>query len=204
METALANETRTETELSLAWARENPELFVKAFDEMQEARPDRDWTFRLDMSRKGFVTVTAIRRDSVIEFPATVEVEINWDHVANAMVSVVEGGYSPWFGRLDEDQTDETSVRLRAELIAAGKIWWCEGVYYDQGGKLVLCYDRPEDDEGTFEGKMTVGQAEFKAGFAKMAKEAPRHFGDFVAENGDAITDDVFVQMVLFGDIIYG
>lgn len=135
---------------------------------------------------------------------AVIEIAINWDHVANALVSVVEGGYSPWFGRLDEDKTDETSVRLRAELIAAGKIWWSEGVYYDQGGKLVLQYDDPEAEEGTFTARSIVGQDEFKAGFAFMATKAPRHFGDMIAENGDAITDDVFVQMVLLGEIVYG
>lgn len=37
-----------------------------------------------------------------------------------------------------------------------------------------------------------------------MAEKDPRHFGDLVSENDDADTHDVFIQHVLFGEVIYG
>jgi len=37
-----------------------------------------------------------------------------------------------------------------------------------------------------------------------MASEAPRHFADFIAENDDAETADVFLQCCLFGRIVFG
>lgn len=37
-----------------------------------------------------------------------------------------------------------------------------------------------------------------------MATESPRHFGDLLSENDDAATHDVFIQHVLFSEVIYG
>ena len=199
-----ADVSRTETEMNLGWAESNPELFVQAVKAFQAKTPAAQWTHRIDLSRVGFVTLTAIRRDSVIEFPATVQVEIDWDRVANAVVGVVESSYSPWIGRMDHDYTDPTSCRLREELRDAGKIWYSEGVYYDQNGRLDFRYDGPDDGEGTFQTHKAIGQEDFKRGFAKMAADSPAHFADMIAENDDAITHDVFMQYVILGEVVYG
>jgi len=37
-----------------------------------------------------------------------------------------------------------------------------------------------------------------------MAEKYPRHFGDWIAENDDATTGDVFLQCCLFGEVVYG
>jgi hypothetical protein len=39
---------------------------------------------------------------------------------------------------------------------------------------------------------------------ALMAEKEPRHFGDFMGENDDATTSDVFLQLCLFGEVVYG
>jgi hypothetical protein len=41
-------------------------------------------------------------------------------------------------------------------------------------------------------------------GLQLMMTKQPRHFGDFLAENDDADTADVFLQLALFGEMIYG
>lgn len=41
-------------------------------------------------------------------------------------------------------------------------------------------------------------------GLKIMADKYPRHFNDFIDENDDAITGDVFVQCCVLGDCIYG
>lgn len=41
-------------------------------------------------------------------------------------------------------------------------------------------------------------------GLALMAEKHPRHFGDFLAEHDDADTGDVFIQLALFGEVLYG
>lgn len=41
-------------------------------------------------------------------------------------------------------------------------------------------------------------------GLKLMAANHPKHFADFMVENYDAITGDVFIQLCVFGEIIYG
>lgn len=41
-------------------------------------------------------------------------------------------------------------------------------------------------------------------GLSLMAEKYPSHFQDFINDNDDAETGDVFLQLCLFGEIIYG
>ena len=43
-----------------------------------------------------------------------------------------------------------------------------------------------------------------KKGLDLMAGEHQRHWQDFINENDDADTADVFMQLCLFGEIVYG
>jgi len=40
-------------------------------------------------------------------------------------------------------------------------------------------------------------------GIQVMASKSPEHFADFLAENEDAATADVFLQLALFGDVVF-
>jgi hypothetical protein len=51
---------------------------------------------------------------------------------------------------------------------------------------------------------LTLDRAAIDRGLAIMAEKYPRHFGDFIADNEDSITGDVFIQCCLLGDVIYG
>jgi hypothetical protein len=66
-------------------------------------------------------------------------------------------------------------------------------------------YDDPDkDDEGESTGRKVFGLADLAKGLQTMAEKYPRHFADFVAENDDADTGDVFLQCVVLGDVVYG
>ncbi len=41
-------------------------------------------------------------------------------------------------------------------------------------------------------------------GLQLMADKYPRHWADFIEENDDAITADVFLQLAVWGEVIYG
>lgn len=43
-----------------------------------------------------------------------------------------------------------------------------------------------------------------KIGLEKMSRDYPKHFGDFLDKNDDAITGDVFLQCCLLGKVVYG
>lgn len=46
--------------------------------------------------------------------------------------------------------------------------------------------------------------AKIKRGLTVMAKKYPKHFADFLTENDDADTADVFLQCALLGEVVYG
>ena len=52
---------RVETELSFAWARKNPDLFVIAILDFFSKYRAPDWATSVDGSRQGFVTLIARR-----------------------------------------------------------------------------------------------------------------------------------------------
>lgn len=55
-----------------------------------------------------------------------------------------------------------------------------------------------------FEGKKhELNQKNLERGLELFVKTAPHHYRDWLAENDDAITADVFLQLCLFEDIVY-
>lgn len=56
--------TRVEVEMSMVWAHQNPDLFVKATNDFARDYHWRDYQHKIDFSREGFVTLTAVRRES--------------------------------------------------------------------------------------------------------------------------------------------
>ena len=48
-----------------------------------------------------------------------------------------------------------------------------------------------------------LGYHAIRRGIRRMAKLYPRHYADFINEDDDAITGDVFLQCCLFGEVIF-
>lgn len=79
---------------------------------------------------------------------------------------------------------------------------WPEHVAALVGGSVTYAVI---DDDGEIGSERYVLDADAIArGFALMAAEYSRHFGDFLAGNEDAVTGDVFLQCCLFGQVKYG
>ncbi len=51
---------RVETEMSIAWAEQNPKLFADSFAEFFVKHPAKEWTIKSTV-RPGFLTLIAIR-----------------------------------------------------------------------------------------------------------------------------------------------
>lgn len=60
-----------------------------------------------------------------------------------------------------------------------------------------------EDKDGETREK-TLDLQTIAKGLQIMAEKHPKHWADFMAENDDAITGDVFLQCALLGEVIYG
>lgn len=81
------------------------------------------------------------------------------------------------------------------------KYWEAVKKYYVAamcGGRVILV-DHEDDDK-----EYVLDRAALHRGVKAMAKDHPEHWADFINENDDAITGDVFVQCCVFGDTVYG
>jgi len=63
----------------------------------------------------------------------------------------------------------------------------------------VILIDRENDDE-----EHILDRAALHRGVKAMSEKFPEHWADFINENDDAITGDIFVQCCVFGDTVYG
>lgn len=78
-------------------------------------------------------------------------------------------------------------------------------VDYPVQGGLVSCAVREDLADASQKGRTyPLDGASVMSGLRVMALKYPRHFANFLSDNYDAITGDVFVQCCLFGEILFG
>lgn len=113
-----------------------------------------------------------------------VPVQVPLARIDDLLVGAVEGGSNYWAGfTLTQVQTacrkasGTTYVGVRVTELRADGI---------EGSRRIL-----------------NAQA-LTEGLSTMQSKYPRHFGNFLSEDDDAETSDVFVQCCLFGEIVYG
>lgn len=75
-------------------------------------------------------------------------------------------------------------------------------------GKGVVVYDNYEMDSELNEGetptKHYLTMDNVQKGLELMRDEYPHHYADLMMEEDDAITGDVWLQLAVFGELIYG
>jgi hypothetical protein len=75
-------------------------------------------------------------------------------------------------------------------------------------GKGVVVYDlyscESELSENEEPDRYPITIDNIRKGLELMRDQYPRHYADLVEENDDAITGDVFLQLAVFGELIYG
>lgn len=75
-------------------------------------------------------------------------------------------------------------------------------------GRGLVVYDMYEEESELNDDeepkKYRVKLADVRRGLKKMRDEYPRHWADLMEENDDAITGDVWLQLTVFNELIYG
>jgi hypothetical protein len=135
-------------------------------------------------------------------FEITTTVELSDDLIAGVLCAALEGGSNYWYhivGRGD--------IGLHPDP-AFEKSWgrYAHVVPFREGGYLEFSANADDDNE-TVNGRtrFTLDRAAIERGLDLMAKmNPPFHFNQIVDENYDAGTGDVFLQMCLFGTLVYG
>ena len=119
--------------------------------------------------------------------------KVDWDKIVNAIIGAFEGGSNYWLRKAD--------YTYRPEGVEGNPLY-AETDFWAKGGKMMLTFDNPH--EGPDQDSKEIGIDEIRKGLRDMATESPSHFGDLLSENDDAATHDVFIQHVLFSEVIYG
>ena len=70
-----------------------------------------------------------------------------------------------------------------------------------EGGSLIITCD--ETDDGSETKDYVLDDNAIVNGLQVMASFHPRHFKDFVNQDGDVLTDSVFVQCCLFREVVF-
>jgi len=123
-------------------------------------------------------------------------VEITGDQIAGLLCTAFEGGIYYW-GRWDFTESYNPSEKDAQDE-----------KYGDWSGFPQYQVTNPDfklkvfdvEDEGEYLLDLTL----LKNGMKTMSEKYPRHFRDFMSDNADAITGDVYLQCCIFGDVIYG
>ena len=117
------------------------------------------------------------------------------NETARHVIGAFEGGSTYWLRGADYTYTPEGVVRKPA---------YAETDFWAKGGKMKLSYDNPDSPGDSEKASKEVGLLEIREGLRSMAAESLSHFNDLLNENDDAITHDVFIQHVLFSEVVYG
>lgn len=125
----------------------------------------------------------------------TMKKDVTVEQVADLICCGMEGGIGYWCaisGYVDPSPRPEKSLMMKGEKPFKHNEW---PLY--EGGAVLL---EIEDEEKT----VKLDKAALKSGLELMPKVAPRHWQDFIDDNTDAETGDVFIQLCVLGEVVYG
>ena len=132
-----------------------------------------------------------------------VQTEISDESIRGLLCGAFEGGSNYWYSQLDWELPDGASIDdFRKGGSRQGDTYWhwCQLIpLVDEEGFALTLVDA--EDGGKFH---RITRSDIENGVKIFAKDYPRHFSNFISENDDAITADVFLQCVVFGEVIYG
>lgn len=137
-----------------------------------------------------------------------VQTEISLEDVRCLLVSAFEGGSNYWMqldrfkfpkGISEKDFKGNGKLAVPDKSLGEKRYW--QTVYvlpFVEGGGVVI-NDMEEDNK-----EYTLNLDNIQSGLQVMAAKYPKWFAEFICEDSDCVTADVFLQCCLFGDIIYG
>jgi hypothetical protein len=124
-------------------------------------------------------------------------VEISHRRIGYLLCSAFEGGSNYWYEIQEFIKPPGFHFQLDKDQVF-------RHIDYplNEGGALVIGIK--DDFEDETDETWRLDTASLTKGLVTMAQKYPRHWGDFIQENDDAETADVFLQCCLFGEIVYG
>ena len=140
----------------------------------------------------------------------TIPTNIPLDRIRSLLTGAFEGGSNYWMGihsyKLPHNR--KPSFYGKGSDLQPIDDWWPQYILIPTTDGTLLLEDQEEfageeyiNDQGLYE----LNMAKIISGLKVFSELKPaRHFANFLSEDDDAETSDVFLQCCLFGDIIYG
>jgi len=146
----------------------------------------------------------------VFKIKASTVAEVKLEDVANLLVTAIEGGSNYWYYIVEYNKPE--GVDTSPDWNWAGDKDPAPSYirYAMTEGYSITIADMEEndeldpDDESTWGTTYKLDLKAMEAGLQIMAEKYYRHFKDFIEENYDAETADVFLQCCCFGEAVYG
>lgn len=130
-------------------------------------------------------------------------VEISKKQVQSLLVSAFEGGSNYWTESMRYQFAPGTTSK---DFKEGGKFTDPQDYFHPsqiipfvEGCSIFI----KEIEEAENQKEYELNIAALKRGLEIMASKYPHHWHDFVSENDDSITADVFLQCCLFGEVVY-
>lgn len=123
-----------------------------------------------------------------------VELEVPAQTIADLMVTAIEGGCNYWMSHFQASWIPKLKETCDLPWYAQ------EEVYKDPDFSIAIFVKDEDEDSGLF----ILSQAGVVIGLSKLNSEFPEHARKIFEENYDVETADVFLQLCLFGEIVYG
>jgi hypothetical protein len=137
----------------------------------------------------------------------TIETQISLKRICDLLCCALEGGSNYWY-RIEEFHAPEGEVKRFAFPDEGGEVFRHLDYPLNEGGYLII---RDCEGSGILEKNepkncMKLDLEAIKKGAALFVndKRWAHHYRNFIQENEDAETGDVFLQLCVFGDCIYG
>lgn len=131
------------------------------------------------------------------------EVEIPIERVRELLCGALEGGSNYWCGNLNVPKASrDLDPPIERGADGSHTAWPVLYIAATTEGHHITLEEIGEGDEPPVKHRLSLG--EIRKGLLVMAAKYPKHFGDFMGENDDADTADVFLQCCLLGEVVYG
>lgn len=127
------------------------------------------------------------------------------ERVHDMLVSAFEGGSNYWYMIVDEVVPEKHTFTVKTWDYKREKepsYLHLEEIPFNEGGALLINDEKA--DEPKLQEPVRIDLETMEKGLQIMARDYKAHYADFLKENDDAETADVFLQCVVFGDVIYG
>lgn len=118
-----------------------------------------------------------------------IKMKVDTQRLEDLLCTALEGGCDYW-------------AKIKKGSFAEGKsasdyeYWHLEAIF--DGGTIVV---QDWQDAST---KAEIGLPELMEGLQQLASEYPRHYCDWLREDDDAETADIFLQLACFGEVMFG